>query len=98
MKLLTVPIAKKKSCPHFSAVAGQRVLCNPDDCMAWEEMESLVEREDHSGGRDVLNECASRRRLDCPGVEIQRKGGPGSTGILFIEARGVCRKLYPRIN
>jgi hypothetical protein len=83
--LMTIDEAKIKSCPFKKDFD----YCNPSNCMAWKEIQSRIEREDHSESRLILNNEAIKRR-----TYVKRSGGPGCSGIIYIEARGYCRRIY----
>jgi hypothetical protein len=84
MKLMTEPEAKEKICPDlvtFKCMLGR--------CMAWNIVENRVEREDHSGAKQLMYEELRRRSI---GAEVKRSGPDGCQGIYYIEARGYCSK------
>jgi len=81
MKPITHKEAVKKECPinNFEHCIGEK-------CMAWKEINPRIEREDHSGGREMIAEQRSKRGYQ----EIKREGPPGSTGVLILESQGIC--------
>lgn len=79
--------AVERLCP-FNVVKG---CCVANDCMAWTITERYTSREDHSGANMLMVDEQARR---APGSEIKRKGPPGSTGTLYLEERGYCRRLW----
>ena len=83
--------AAAKVCP-FEIVKGG---CVTHDCMAWTVTEKYMSREDHSGANMLMvDECSKR----APGAEVKREGPPGSTGKLYLEERGYCRRLWCNVT
>ena len=88
-----IPITHKeaieKYCP-FIVIKEKNIKCLGHNCIAWKEINPRIEREDHSGGKQMIYEQRSRRNMQ----EIKRSGPIGSTGIFILDAQGVCLRLY----
>lgn len=88
--LIPEPIAQHKICPFFKDEGGFPFNCILGDCMAWHVVQPTTSREDHSGGRDMMQTMA--RNYGC---ELTREGPPGSQGFWSIPALGYCKRLWP---
>lgn len=64
-------------------------FCRGKLCMAWEVVEERFVREDHSGGRELMNNLMLKR----PGTRLERAGPPGSEGLFILPERGRCGRL-----
>lgn len=91
---MTEEEAKQKWCPFArdaeSNAAGYTTTnttakCIGSECMAWREKHPRMQREDHSGARDVMIAEAVKT-----GRTMQRNGPAGSLGILYLDAVGYC--------
>ncbi len=86
--------AKQLNCPF--KLGDSNIVdktCEPEDCMAWTEVHSEAQREDHSGGRECIQQWA--RDL---GVESWRTGPGGSTGYWHMRDAGYCKLLWPALD
>lgn len=82
----TIEQAEKLLCPFEI-----REYCVSCLCMAWHMSERRIEREDHSDANMFMIKQQDYRAA---GSEIKRRGPPGCTGILYLEERGYCRRLW----
>ncbi len=89
MKKVTVAESTKITCP-FIQKHGEAIQCINEKCFAWEVVDERIEREDHSGAREMMYKIRLERKQ-----EITRKGPPGSCGYLILEERGTCVRLFP---
>ena len=84
---LTVVTAKSDMNITIADQKGLEELqfCIEDKCAHWRQLHSRVEREDHSGGKEMIFKH---------GVEtnrVPRREGPGgSTGYWILDASGYC--------
>ena len=95
MRKLTEEEAIKLSCPKSfdNKIYEHGFKCKASKCFAWYEVDSRIEREDHSGSKEMMyNEGVERRQ------KVKREGPSGCTGILILEARGTCGLIYPEIK
>lgn len=90
MKPQTPDQAAARFCPFTFGDQRGASTCLAGRCMAWRIVHERVEREDHSGARDVMNKHALDTRR-----HVSRKGPQGSSGILILEEVGVCARLNP---
>jgi len=89
--MMTNDEASQKLCPYAFDIDGSSMeTCAPNTCMAWIVANQRVEREDHSGARDVMQKIAATRN----GQEIKREGPPGSLGRVYLESQGFCLRLW----
>lgn len=84
MKPIEHEEAVKKACPF-----AKRERCLGEKCAAWKEINPRIEREDHSGGKDMMVQQRGKRGFQ----EIKREGPPGSLGVLILESQGVCELI-----
>ena len=87
--MMTEKEASERKCPYIKDKFGYPIYCN-SDCMSWIQARKKIEREDHSGAEHVIREEARKRNYQ----EIKRKGPPGCTGYLYLEAQGFCLRLW----
>lgn len=80
--------AKKRFCPFLLAAPDGPQFCAVGKCMAWRVVHDRIEREDHSGARNVLNDYAL-----ATGRHVRREGPPGSMGRLILDEAGLCMRL-----
>ena len=85
MKPITCSEAFSRMCPFMQ----DGMKCRGTQCMAFQEVHPRIEREDHSGGKEMIWEQASKRGYQ----KVQREGPPGSTGFFYLEALHVCERL-----
>jgi len=90
MRKVTEEEAKNIRCPFKVATQPNThfKLCDGKDCMAWSVTEKRVEREDHSGAKQLMYDLSRTRDQ-----ELKRKGPPGSLGVWVLEERGTCLRL-----
>lgn len=60
-------------------------ICIKSECALWRELHPTVEREDHSGGREMIFKVG-RETTRTP----YREGPGGSTGYWKLDASGYC--------
>jgi len=89
--MMTNDKASQKLCPY--TLEGTAETCCPNTCMAWVEAFHEHQREDHSGGADMIREEARKRRV--PPV---RTGPPGSSGYWTVPAVGFCKRLWKEMK
>ena len=93
MRKLTEEEAKNTRCPFKTTTESRETYFEPCDgkrCMAWTKTDNRIEREDHSGGREMMYKSAFDR-----GQELKREGPPGSLGVWVLEELGTCVRLFP---
>jgi len=87
MKPVTYEEAEKKLCPFYSD-ANRETRCLTSRCMAWDEVEGELRREDHSGANKWCCDVQSKRH------QRPRREGPGGCyGEWVFDARGICLRL-----
>jgi len=90
MILKTEEEANKIQCPFMNEYFPHKTnKCVASNCMAWVEYEPRVERENHSNAFILMNELARERE-----TSVKREGPNGCTGLLIIEARGFCGRIF----
>lgn len=62
--------------------------CFGKSCFAWTKTDNRIEREDHSGGKEMMHKQAFDREQ-----ELKREGPAGSLGVWVLEERGTCSRL-----
>ncbi len=82
---ITYDCAKEKWCPFKNDV------CVTLGCMAFIKIENEIIREDHSGGKQMINEAAIKRGQ--PLSDIKRIGRDGSEGLYILPALYTCLRL-----
>lgn len=87
--LMTEFDASLLTCPFLTNLPI-KITCLTKDCMAWTIVQRKTEREDHSGGKEVMKGLGSRY-----GIKPERTGPPGSEGIWEIPDLGYCKRLWP---
>lgn len=90
MRKLTNDQALKVTCP-FTLNKENPEKCLGQTCFAWTKTDSRIEREDHSGGKEMMYKTAFDREQ-----EVKREGPPGSLGRWVLEERGTCNRIYNR--
>lgn len=60
-------------------------ICIKSECAHWQKLHSAIEREDHSGGKELIFEEAVRTNRT-----PYREGPGGSTGYWKLDASGYC--------
>ncbi|MFW6046303.1 MAG: hypothetical protein ACOCP4_00670 [Candidatus Woesearchaeota archaeon] len=88
MKPITHEEARNKICP-FSLKSDNVEYCFGTECMCWKEINPRIEREDHSGGKEMMLQKRNERGFQ----EIKREGPHNSLGVLILEAQGVCELI-----
>ncbi len=88
--MMTKEEASKRNCSYLIDKFGFPRKCSTDKCMSWIEARKRIEREDHSGARDVIQNEARARGFQ----EVKRDGPSGSLGYLYLEAQGFCLRLW----
>lgn len=87
--LMTKEEASKTLCPYSHDGNGMMRTCDTNQCQSWLTYHPEVEREDHSGAKEMIHKI---------GMETQRRpvrqGPPGSTGYWKLEATGFCQRLW----
>lgn len=91
MRKLTEEQAARIVCP-FTLEKDIPHNCYCRDCFAWTKTDNRVEREDHSGGKEMMYKQAFDRDQ-----ELKREGPPGSLGIWVLEERGTCARLANKV-
>ena len=87
MKPMTEEEAVKKWCP-FTMSNENPNKCKGHRCMAWKVVHEAIEREHHSGARDMILKLAVESN------RIMKRTGPaGSYGKLQLDEVGVCGML-----
>ena len=89
MKPKTCEDAAQCYCP-FTFEGEQAQYCRVAMCMAWRVVHPKESREDHSGGRDIINDRALKT-----GRIMRREGPPMSGGKWILDEVGVCARLEP---
>lgn len=87
MKKVTEAEAAGTICP-FTLGTLQQNCCLGKKCFAFEVVDARIEREDHSGGQNMMRETALKRKQ-----ELKREGPSGSLGVWILEERGTCTRL-----
>jgi len=87
--MMTEEEASKRGCPYILNKQGYPKKCNPE-CMSWIMPRKRIEREDHSGAREIIQNEARERGYQ----KIKREGPHGCNGFLILEAQGFCLRLW----
>lgn len=87
MRKLTEEQAAKIVCP-FTLGSDKLQKCFGKSCFAWTKIDNRIEREDHSGGKEMMHKQAFDREQ-----ELKREGPAGSLGVWVLEERGTCGRL-----
>lgn len=88
MKPQTPDKAASRYCPFTFSDQRAASTCLAGRCMAWHIVHEKVQREDHSGARDVINDYGLQtNRIP------RREGGPMSSGFWILDEVGICLRL-----
>lgn len=89
MRIVTEEKARNLMCIRRSSIDGRK-NCIGSHCFSWLEINPRIEREDHSGGKQMMQAASSKRGFQ----KIKRTGPVGSLGILILEAQGTCGEIH----
>ena len=77
--------AQEHMCPMTFFGSNGRKNCIGERCMAWKVIDKELQRENHSGGMQMMLEASARR-----GHQKIMRDGIGCDGILILRERGIC--------
>lgn len=91
MKSYTAEELTKMVCPFSFNRDGYARNCQGTVCMACHKKHERIQREDHSGGHQMMCEQALKRGRSSK--DIKRDGPGGSLGKFTLEAEYICLRI-----
>jgi len=88
MKLFTEYDARQRLCPWMFEMVQ---TCACKGCMAWVEVYPKVERENHSGAKEMMLREGILKR---GGQQIRFEGPDNSSGYIILDALGFCGRNH----
>jgi len=88
MKKTPKPMEHKDALEMLCPFQQGFLPCEGRNCMAWVVINPRIERENHSGGMDMMSTERAKRNFQ----EI-KKEGYGCDAVLILEEQGICSRL-----